>query len=386
MLIIGAGAAGMMCAITAGRRKRKVVLIDHSERIGRKILISGGGRCNFTNLNTTAASFVSGNPHFCKSALSRFGPQDFISLVRSHGIKFHEKKLGQLFCDGSADNIVNMLIDECKSAGSEFQLGCKAEAIEKNDHFTVGTNKGDFICQSLVIATGGLSIPQIGATGYGYKVAQQFGLKIKEPLPALDGFNLAANELRYFGELSGLSIDSIVSCGGAQFRENILFTHNGLSGPASLQASLYWQKTLPLLVNLLPELEPLSWLKSKRLSGSNKNLRHLLSEVLPKRFVETFCHYYSFANNLAELSDKQIKDIGERLSAWEIFPESTVGFKKAEVTKGGVDTTELSSKTMESSKVKGLFFIGEVVDVTGQLGGYNFQWAWSSGFAAGESV
>jgi predicted Rossmann fold flavoprotein len=386
VLIIGAGAAGMMCAIEAGKRKRKVILLDHSDRIGRKILISGGGRCNFTNINTTPNSFVSQNPHFCKSALARYTPQDFISLVKSHRIKFHEKKLGQLFCDDSAQQIVDMLVKECDKSGSRFQLAREVERVSHDGHFTVRTNKGTVSSESLVIATGGLSIPQIGATGYGYELARQFGLKIIETRPALDGFNLNAKDLQRFSALSGVSVDVIASCDGSSFRENILFTHNGLSGPASLQTSLYWQKPLPLEINLLPEIAPVTWLTDMRTQKSRSNLKNLLTEVLPKRFAEQFCDYYGFKENLADLSDKRLHEIARSLASWQLFPSGTVGFKKAEVTRGGVDTNELSSKTMEAKKLAGLYFIGEVVDVTGQLGGYNFQWAWSSAFAAGQVV
>jgi predicted Rossmann fold flavoprotein len=386
VLIIGAGAAGMMCGIEAGKRKRRVILLEHSEKIGRKILISGGGRCNFTNINAVPSSFVSQNPHFCKSALARYTPQDFIALVKHHRIKFHEKKLGQLFCDVTAQSIVDLLVNECRAAGNELKLGCKVEAIEKNSHFTVRTNKGTFASESIVIATGGLSVPKVGATGYGYDVARQFGLSIVKPTAALDGFNLNENDLRYFRELSGVSVDTQVSCGGAAFRENILFTHSGLSGPASLQASLYWEPSLPVVINLLPDIDTFSWLTQMRTEHPRSIIRNVLSEILPKRFAESFCEYLSFKDNMAELSDKRLQEIAETLKGWRVFPEGTVGFRKAEVTKGGVDTTELSSKTMESNKVPGLYFIGEVVDVTGQLGGYNFQWAWSSGFVAGQFV
>ena len=386
VVIIGAGAAGMMCAIEAGKRRRKVVLIDHSHKIGRKILISGGGRCNFTNIHAQPESFVSQNPHFCKSALARYTPHDFIQLVKSRGIKYHEKKLGQLFCDHSAHEIVDLLVSECHKLGVTFQLGCKAEAIKINDNFTVETNKETFACESLVIATGGLSIPQVGASGYGYEVARQFGLSIVEPLPALDGFNLGLKELNYFKNLAGVSVDTIVTCNKAAFRENILFTHNGLSGPASLQASLYWEKSMPLTINLLPDIEASMFLNQMRKEKPRSEIKNILAAVLPKRFAEEFCQYYSFNGNLSEMSEKDLVQMSQTLNAWQIFPESTVGYKKAEVTKGGVDTAELSSQSMEVKKITGLYFIGEVVDVTGQLGGYNFQWAWSSGFAAGQYV
>jgi len=386
VLIIGAGAAGMMCAIEAGKRNRKVILLDHSERIGRKILISGGGRCNFTNMNAGPDNFVSQNPHFCKSALARYTASDFIALVKKHHVKFHEKKLGQLFCDRSAEEIVHLLVKECEQSGSKFVLGNKVEAIDKGDRFTVRTSNNVYRSDALVIATGGLSIPQIGATGFGYDIARQFGLKIITPAPALDGFNFGKEDLKRFASLSGVSIDTIVSCKNSSFRENILFTHTGLSGPASLQASLYWQKSAPLEVNLLPEKNALSWLTALRAEKAKVQIKNVLAELLPKRFAEQFCEYFSLQSNLAELSESRLNQLASSLENWQIFPKDTVGYKKAEVTKGGVDTNELSSKTMEAKKVPGLYFIGEVVDVTGQLGGYNFQWAWSSGFAAGQSA
>jgi len=386
VLVIGAGAAGMMCAIEAGKRKRKVIILDHSKQVGRKILISGGGRCNFTNINTVPGSFVSQNPHFCKSALARYTPQDFIELVKKHRIQFHEKKLGQLFCNHSAQEIVDLLIKESHGAGNRLLLGCAVGSVEKNEHFTVKTNQGLFNAKSLVIATGGLSIPQIGATGFAYQIANQFGLTVIETAPALDGFNLNKKDLQSFQKLSGVSVDTIVSCNDAAFRENILFTHNGLSGPASLQASLYWRAMLPLFINLLPETDAFDWLVKNRLEKPHCSLKSILSETLPKRFAEEFCHYFSFKDNLGSLSEKQLKSITQTLQNWQIYPDSTVGYRKAEVTRGGVDTRELSSQSMESKKVPGLYFIGEAVDVTGQLGGYNFQWAWASGFAAGQSV
>lgn len=386
VVIIGAGAAGMMCAIQAGQRGRKVVLLDHSAKIGKKIFISGGGRCNFTNINTKPESFVSQNPHFCKSALSRYTPDDFIRLVKKHRIAFHEKKLGQLFCDGSAQNIIDMLVSECKDAGVRFQLECKVENIKKEDAFVITTNKGTFTAESLVIATGGLSIPQIGATGFGYEVARQFGLKIVETRPALDGFNFADEDIREMTELTGVSIDTIVSADGTSFRENILFTHKGLSGPASLQASLYWNPGKFISINVLPTESAEEWLLETRNSGSKVELKNILAEKLPKRFAEKFCKLYQPSVPMSQLSDQKLADLAQKLHDWKIKPARTVGYKKAEVTRGGVDTNELSSKTMESKKVPGLYFIGEVVDVTGQLGGYNFHWAWASGNAAGQCV
>jgi len=384
--IIGAGAAGMMCAIQAGRRGRKTILIDRSEKIGRKILISGGGRCNFTNLHSNSNCFVSNNPHFAKSALSRYTPQHFIELVRKHGIAFHEKKLGQLFCNTSAQNIVDMLLSECQEADSRLQIGCHVSAIEANGSYAVQTNKGLIKADCLVIATGGLSIPQVGATGYGYDIARQFGLSIVETAPALDGFRLTQSDLNEFGDLSGVSIDAIVSCGEAVFRENILFTHQGLSGPASLQASLYWREQMPVFINLVPELDAFDWLTAQRKERGKVEIKKVLAEVLPRRFALKFSQILKLEGPLAHFSDQALQALSASLARWTLWPASTIGYNKAEVTRGGVDTRELSSKTMECKHVPGLFFVGEVVDVTGQLGGHNFQWAWSSGFAAGTSV
>lgn len=384
IVVIGAGGAGMMCAIHAAQRNRKVVLLDHSSKIGRKILISGGGRCNFTNLGVQPESFVSQNPHFCKSALSRYTPDDFISLVKKHRIQFHEKKLGQLFCDDSAQQIVNMLIDECESAGAYFQMECSVTSVEKADLFITKTNQGEFRSQSLVVATGGLSIPQIGATGLGYDLARQFGLSIVPTAPALDGFNFSRADLERFQELSGVSIDTIVSCNGTAFRENILFTHTGLSGPASLQASLYWHSKDSIDIDLLPEFDVEKWITEKKLDGNRSELKNILADKLPKRFAEKFVQFVDMNAPLHQLTEKKLKELADRLHSWSIHPSGTVGYKKAEVTRGGVSTNDLSSKTMEAKKVPGLYFIGEVVDVTGQLGGYNFQWAWASGAAAGQ--
>ncbi len=384
--IIGAGGAGMMCAIHAAGRGRKVILLDHSVKIGRKILISGGGRCNFTNTGARPESFVSQNPHFCKSALSRYSPEDFISLVRKHRIDFHEKKLGQLFCNDSAEQIVDMLVQECDEAGARFQMDCKIFAVEKKDSFIISTSAGDFRCESLVVATGGLSIPQIGATGFGYDLARQFGVKITETAPALDGFNFNRTDLEQFKDLPGVSIDTIINCNKASFRENILFTHTGLSGPASLQASLYWHKGEALQIDLLPQFDIETWLSRIKTSHNNKSeLKNILGEKLPKRFAEKFVQLVNMNRPINQLNEKQIADLAQQLHNWSIHPAGTVGYRKAEVTRGGVDTNELSSKTMEAKKVAGLYFIGEVVDVTGQLGGYNFQWAWASGFAAGQT-
>jgi predicted Rossmann fold flavoprotein len=378
-IIIGAGAAGLMCAIEAGKHGRKVLVIEYAEKIGKKILISGGGRCNFTNIYTKPENFISKNPHFCKSALARYTPQDFISLVEKHNIKYHEKKLGQLFCDNSAKEIINMLEKECNDAGVEILLNRTVNEIKKAGKFVLETNKGEFECKSVVIATGGISIPQMGATDFGYKIARQFGIKITKIVPALVPFMLKE---KAFSEISGVSIDSIVSCNGTSFRENILFTHNGLSGPAILQISSYWDEGDAIRINLLPEQNIEKLIEENR--SSKMMLDNFLSQFLPKRFVDIWSMMYFKPKSLNKLSANEIKKIAEMLHYWVLIPSGTEGFGKAEVTKGGVDTGELSSKTMECKKINGLYFIGEVVDVTGWLGGYNFQWAWASGFAAGE--
>ena len=386
VIVIGAGGAGMMCAIRAGQRGRTVCLLDHSDKIGRKILISGGGRCNFTNKDAGPANYVSNNQHFAKSALSRFSPNDFISLVKKHRISFHEKKLGQLFCDISAQSIVDLLVSECTAVGAKFRNGCAVNQIRKDGQFIVQTSTGELTCESLVIATGGLSIPKIGATGFGYEVARQFGLNIVEPFPALVGFHFAKKEFDEFADLAGVSVDSIVSADGPAFAENTLFTHTGLSGPAILQASLYWSPGKQLLLNLSPKADVKEWLLGKKRSGARAEAKNLLGDILPKRLAERFAEVYGRAGRVAELPDKTIAELGAQLNSWCVVPRENFGYAKAEVTRGGVDTAELSSKTMEAKKVPKLYFIGEVVDVTGQLGGFNFQWAWASGHAAGEVV
>jgi predicted Rossmann fold flavoprotein len=390
VIVIGVGGAGMMCAMQAGARGRRVCLIDHSRKIGRKILISGGGRCNFTNLHATAENYFSSNPHFAKSALSRYQPEDFIALVRKHRIPYHEKKLGQLFCDGTAESIVKLLVSECYAAGVEFRLGMTVSKIAKEDNgFTLEAEGERYKCESLVVATGGLSIPKIGATGFGYDVARQFEMKIVEPTPALVGFHFSSNDSRQLADLAGVSVDSNVSCNQGSFRENVLFTHTGLSGPAILQASLYWNNGDELSIDLAPNQDIKQFFSDKRKQGAKTNIKNLLSEVLPKRLAERFCQLYAPANlarPLAELGDQDLRHFIDVLQGWRIAPATTFGYEKAEVTRGGVDTAALSSQTMEAKKVPGLFFIGEVVDVTGQLGGYNFQWAWASGHAAGQVV
>ena len=388
VIILGAGGAGMMCAIQAAKRGREVLLLDHSAKIGGKILISGGGRCNFTNTGASPAQYVSQNRHFCKSALMRFPSESIVQMVREHGIAFHEKKLGQLFCDGSAQAIVTMLKKECDEAGAKFQLETKIEKISQtNSGFEILTSQGTFASDSLVIATGGLSIPKIGATGIGYQIAKQFGIKVTPTAPALDGFTFAEPELKNFAQMAGVSLDCIMTCNGISFQEALLFTHAGLSGPVSLQASLHWKPGDDVFLDFLPKIDVFGWFLQKKKAGNRTLVRNLLSELLPSRLADRVCEI-AFPSNLPlpQVSEKALETFCERLHSWKIVPSGTVGYSKAEVTRGGVDTDELSSKTLESKKVKNLFFIGEVVDVTGWLGGYNFQWAWASGWAAGQVV
>jgi predicted Rossmann fold flavoprotein len=384
VIVIGAGAAGLFCAIEAGKRGRRVLVLEHSDRVGKKIAISGGGRCNFTNVFTNPDNFLSANPHFCKSALARYTPADFISLVEKHGIAYHEKKLGQLFCDGSSQQIIELLLRECQAASVEIRCGCQVLKIEKDERFSVSTNQGGFDSSSLVIATGGLSIAPLGATDFGYRLARQFELRIEEPRPGLVPFTLTSQMLKQLTKLSGVSLDALVSCGGKDFRENILFTHRGLSGPAILQISSYWKPGTPISIDLLPDEDVRATLTAEQ--SSDIGLASLLSHHLPKRFAEVWCQLFAASKLLKQYTSAELTEIAGRLHDLRITPAGTEGFKKAEVTAGGVATTELSSQTMEAKTVPGLYFIGEVVDVTGQLGGYNFQWAWASGFAAGQSV
>ena len=379
-----------MCALQAARRGRRTALIERSTTVGRKILISGGGRCNFTNLDVRPERYVSRNPDFCRSALARFTPHDFIRMVEKHEIPYHEKTLGQLFCDRSAKEIVEMLVGECREAGARFFLGHEVLSVEKGDRFRVKTDKGEFTGESLGVATGGLSLPKTGATDLGYRLAKQFGLGIVETAPALDGFVFGTIEQESFRELSGLSVDSLVACGGASFREGLLFTHSGLSGPAALQASLYWRPGLPVRVDFLPALPGRAleeWLAAEKAHASRAQVKNLLAERLPRRFCDLFCALYCpDTRPLSQVPDGRLTELCRRLHDWSFIPAGTVGYQRAEVTRGGVDTAELSSKTMECKKVPGLYFIGEVVDVTGWLGGYNFQWAWASGWAAGQAA
>ena len=387
VVIIGGGAAGLFCAIEAGKRGRKVIVLEHAERIGKKIAISGGGRCNFSNLNTRPDNFISDNPHFCKSALARYTPQDFVSLVEKHRIPFHEKKLGQLFCDGSSRRIIEMLLAESSEAGVEIRCGSLVRKVTKTDAnpaFEVETSSGKITSQSLVVATGGLSIPPLGATDFGYRLARQFGLNIRGPWPALVPFLLSRDSLRELAPLSGVSLDALVSCQEKQFRENILITHRGLSGPAVLQVSSYWEPGLTVTINLMPDHDALTLLSEHE--NREITLANLLSQLLPRRFALAWCALNFPSQPLKRYERRQLAEIAKRLNCWEIVPAGTEGYRKAEVTAGGVSTAELSSQTMEVKNVPGLYFIGEVVDVTGQLGGYNFQWAWASGYAAGQNA
>ncbi len=381
VVIIGGGAAGLFCAAVAGKRGRKTLVIEHNSQPGRKIIISGGGRCNFTNVYTRPENFVSQNPHFCKSALARYTPQDFIGLVKRHRIEFYEKKLGQLFCRERSSLIVEMLLAECHAAGAEVITGTSVKSVSKSSGFRVETNRGEYTCDSLVVASGGLSFPKVGATDIGYRIADQFGLRIEPTVPSLVPLVFANGGFR---ELAGVSIDSTVSTGDAAFRENMLFTHRGLSGPAILQISNYWRPGKTITVDLMPEHDAGELILSNR--RSRQQLDNFISQFVPKRFAERFLPVEMGRKPLDQLSNKEIEQAAKLLNGWQVKFNETEGYAKAEVTAGGIATAELSSQTMESVKVPGLYFIGEVVDVTGWLGGYNFQWAWSSAFAAGQTV
>jgi hypothetical protein len=391
VLVIGGGAAGLMCAIEAAKRGRSVTVIEHNAQIGRKILISGGGRCNFTNLDTRPENFLSRNPHFAKSALARYTPRDFVRMVERHGIRYHEKKLGQLFCDGSAAEIVEMLERECAAAGARIVTSCPVTAVAKNEDFEVETVWGTYRAPSLVIATGGLSIPKIGAAPFGYAMARQFGLEIADPRPALVPLLFGHADLEKFAGLSGVSTEVTAAAGGCSssprgFREKMLFTHQGLSGPAILQASSYWTPGASITIDLLPDLDVVSLLREGRAQGERAEARTVLARCLPKRLADRWCEAHGLPKTVSMLSDREIDAASEALHAWRVAPAGSAGYDKAEVTAGGVDTAELSSKTFEARRAAGLYFIGEVVDVTGHLGGFNFQWAWASGYSAGQYV
>ena len=404
VIIIGSGAAGLMCAIQAGQRGRSVVLLDHAKKLAEKIRISGGGRCNFTNINTKPENFISANPDFCRSALARYTPQDFIELLKKHNIGYHEKTLGQLFCDDESEAVIAMLRGECETAGVKRFMSCEVGEInyspdsgaqengklkQEGHRFHVSTSRGDFNSASLVIATGGLSIPKIGATPFGYHVAEQFGIPITKLKPGLVPLTFAPDDCKPYADLTGVSLDTIVSFGKQSFRENMLVTHRGLSGPAILQISSYWQHGEPLHINLLPDRNMQTLLDEQK--TGKKLLSNYLIQWFPKSFSDVWCaqlteHKKIENKPLNQYNDKERKQIAANLHDWQVIPSGTVGYSKAEVTCGGINTHALSSKTMECTEVPGLYFIGEVVDVTGQLGGYNFQWAWASGYAAGQAV
>lgn len=382
VIVLGGGAAGLMCAIEAGKRGRRVAVLEHAERVGKKILISGGGRCNFTNLYCRPENFISANPHFCKSALARYTPDDFVTLVRKHGIAYHEKKPGQLFCDGSAREIVGMLERECEWAGVQIFTGAKVSEVRCSDDFEVATGAGLFVAPAVVVATGGLSIPKIGATSFGYDLARQFGLKIQPCRPALVPLVFDADDRQHYSDLAGVSAEVVASSDGQRFREKMLFTHRGLSGPAILQISSYWRPGEAITLDLAPDAEPLATIRASSTSRDATMLRQALRSELPTRLADRWLEMHGPAG----FTNATLDEFSKRLHAWPITPAGTEGYEKAEVTAGGVDTDELSAKTMESRKVPGLYFIGEVVDVTGHLGGFNFQWAWASGFAAGQAA
>ena len=393
VIIIGAGAAGMMCAAQAGLRGRRVLLIEHTEKLGERIRISGGGRCNFTNRDVGAQNYLSQNPHFCRSALARFSSRDFVALVERYGIAYEERNHGQLFCLDSAKQIIDMLKKECDLAQVQWAIPCQVKQVTtanaEDARFNVATTQGEFTCQSLVIACGGLAAPKIGATPFGYQIAEQFHIPVVTPKPALVPLALAPEMLEKLEPLSGVSIDTTTRVAGAKpsFHEHVLITHRGLSGPAILQISSYWQmqdKKLPLAIDLLPDSDSAAWLAEHR--HSHSTLEHLLAQKLPRRFAQAWCALHNWNKPLAEYSNHDFAAMTRAVQGWTLMPAGTLGYNKAEVTLGGVDTRALSSKTMQAEAVPGLYFIGEVVDVTGWLGGYNFQWAWSSGWVAGQSA
>jgi predicted Rossmann fold flavoprotein len=394
--VIGAGAAGMMCAAVAAQRGKRVVLIDHAEKLAEKIRISGGGRCNFTNINTTPANFLSANPHFAKSALSRYTPHDFIALVKKHRIGYHEKHRGQLFCDESAEQIIQMLKAECAAGGVEWRMPTKVESVEQfPEGFLLSTDTGDINADNVVIATGGLSIPKIGATDFGYQIATQFGLALVEPRPGLVPLTFDGPSWEAFAPLAGIALEVDVETGSGKgkgaikgkFREDLLFTHRGLSGPAILQISSYWTPGTPIVVNLLPDMDVAEVLIEGK-GTFKKQMGNVLSQWLPTRLAEGLLEANGFALDarLADMPDARLRKLGDAINRWAIVPAGSEGYRKAEVTLGGVDTRELSQQSMMATKVPGLYFIGEAVDVTGWLGGYNFQWAWASGVAAGSAI
>jgi len=388
VLIIGAGAAGLMCAITAGQRGRRVLVVDHANKVGKKILMSGGGRCNFTNLGTTPANYLSANPHFAKSALARYTPWDFIALVEKHRIAWHEKELGQLFCDDSSKQIVRMLLDECAAAGVTVEANCAVQRVRRTpEGFSVHTARGEVHAESLVVASGGLSIPSMGASGFGYELARQFGHAVLSTRAGLVPLTLSGKHQEHYADLAGVALPRVEARVGRQgFRAGLLFTHRGISGPAILQISSYWQPGDDLRLDLLPDLDVGAWLVDQRTARPLAELKTVLGEVLPKRLAQRLCEQWLGNRPMRQYRETELTQIGVQLAAWPITASGTEGYRTAEVTLGGVDTDGLSSSTMQSKLVPGLYFIGEVVDVTGWLGGYNFQWAWASGQAAGAAA
>ena len=384
VIVIGGGAAGLMCSIEAGKRGKKVLVLEHYHKIGEKIRISGGGRCNFTNLNTSSENFLSNNPSFCKSALKQYTCENFLDLLKRHEINFHEKKLGQLFCNHNSQDIIDMLINESRLANVKILTNVLINHVKHG--FNISTNLGTFKCKSLVIATGGLSIPKIGATNFGYQVAKQFGLNVIETRPGLVPLTFTDIFLKYFSQLKGISIEALVFNKKQQFSEGLLFTHRGLSGPSILQISSYWHEGEEIIINLSSKNNVEKFLLCQKEKQNKQDIKNILCKILPRRLVLSICDIYGFSGRLIDLSNKQILLLGNIINNWAVKPSGSEGYKTAEVTLGGVDTNELSSKTMEAKSIKGLYFIGEVVDVTGQLGGYNFQWAWSSGYVAGQYV
>jgi len=387
VLIVGGGAAGLMCAIVAGQRGRRVLVIEHANRVGKKILMSGGGRCNFTNTGTTAAQFLSANPHFCKSALARYSPGDFVAMVERHGIAYHEKELGQLFCDDSSKQIVKMLLDECAAAGVRVETSCSVEQVERSDAgFSIRTTLGAFDGPMLVIASGGLSIPSMGATGFGYAIARQFGHAVVPTRAGLVPLTLSGKHSDHLQDLSGVALPVEARCNGQSFRNAMLVTHRGVSGPAILQISSYWQPGDELCIDLLPEQDAFEAFQTQRNARPAAELKSVLSDLLPRRLAQRLCEVWLPNKPMRQYRDAELRDISVQLHHWMLVASGTEGYRTAEVTLGGVDTNELSSTTMESRRVPGLYFIGECVDVTGWLGGYNFQWAWASGAACGKAL
>lgn len=388
VIVIGAGAAGLFCAAEAGKRGRSVEVLDHAKKVGRKILMSGGGRCNFTNMYASHENFLSNNPHFCKSALSRYTQWDFIGLVAEYGIAYHEKTLGQLFCDDSAKQIVEMLLSECDKANAKVTTHCEILSVEKTeDGFSLDTSKGQYECESLVVATGGLSMPKLGASPFGYRLAEQFGMTVRPTTAALVPFTLHEQDKEVLSELSGISLSASASCNNTSFKENILFTHRGLSGPAVLQISSFWEPGQAVEFNLCPDTDLEQQLTQAQKDSPDAQLSTVLATVYPKRFVQTALSYFDIENKpMKQFQGKQLEQVAAKFEQWAVKPNGTEGYRTAEVTLGGVDTDFLSSKTMGAKEVPGLYFIGEVVDVTGWLGGYNFQWAWSSAWVAGQYV